>query len=55
MVVKNLQPQYLKHVYPQPITTFKQLQATGLQVEDGLNLGLLDKGETPQPKKPYTS
>ncbi|XP_058202130.1 uncharacterized protein LOC131316715 [Rhododendron vialii] len=45
MVVRNLLPQFLRHMYSQAISTFKCLYATGLQVEDGLNQGLLDNGE----------
>ena len=56
IVVKNLQPKYLRHIYTQAITDFKRLHATGLQIEDGIKLGLIGKEEAPPPpKKTFSS
>lgn len=52
MVIKNLQPHYLRHFYPQVVSDFKRVHVVRQQVEDGFNLGLLDKNEPPQARKP---
>ncbi|KAI8563878.1 hypothetical protein RHMOL_Rhmol03G0143500 [Rhododendron molle] len=53
IVVKNLQPKYLSHIYTQAITDFKCLHATGLQIEKAIKLGLIGKEEAPPPKKTF--
>ncbi|KAI8550423.1 hypothetical protein RHMOL_Rhmol06G0105400 [Rhododendron molle] len=50
---KNLQSKYLKHTYTQAITYFKRLHATGLQIEEGIELGFIGKEENPPPKKTF--
>lgn len=46
MVTKNLQTHMKKHLIALPIRTFKDLFDTGLQVEDAIHAGDLDKAET---------
>ncbi|KAI8559808.1 hypothetical protein RHMOL_Rhmol04G0203400 [Rhododendron molle] len=53
IVVNNLRPKYLKHIYTQSITDFKRLHATRLQIEEGIKLGLIGKEEAPPPKKSF--
>ncbi|KAI8530333.1 hypothetical protein RHMOL_Rhmol11G0049200 [Rhododendron molle] len=53
IVVKNLQSKYFKHIYTQAITDFKCLHAAGLQIEEGIQLGLNGKEEAPPPKKTF--
>ncbi|KAF7136592.1 hypothetical protein RHSIM_Rhsim08G0127200 [Rhododendron simsii] len=55
MVVRNLLPQYLKHLYPQTIYAFKCHYAMGMQIKDGLNQGPLDKAEVSHKMKTSTN
>ena len=50
MVTKNLQTHLRKDLIAQPIRTFKDLFDAGIQVEDAIHAGDLDKGETSSAK-----
>ena len=43
IVVKNLQGSIKKHLIVQPLATFQQLYAAGIQVEDAIRSGILDR------------
>ncbi|KAH7856362.1 hypothetical protein Vadar_000596 [Vaccinium darrowii] len=45
MVIKNLQTHLKKHLIAQPIRTLKDLFDAGIQVEDAIHSGDLDRGE----------
>ena len=52
IVVKNLQGSFKKHLIAQPLSTFQQLYASGIQVEDGIRQGILDKVAEPTINRP---
>ena len=46
MVIKNLQPQLMKHLIVQPLNTFEKLFDVGIQVEDAIRNGFLEKNKS---------
>ena len=46
IVVKNLRGSVKKFLIAQPLTTFQQLYTAGIQVEDAIHLGILDREES---------
>ena len=52
IVVKNLQSSVKKHLIAQPLATFQQLYASGIQVEDATRLGILDRAIEPSVNRP---
>ena len=54
MIIKNLLPVYNSRIFSSPISSFGQLCDCGTRIEDALNNGQLEKGESqPLTKKTY--
>ncbi|KAK9291449.1 hypothetical protein L1049_019397 [Liquidambar formosana] len=45
MIVKNLRPTFGRPLMPRPLKTFEDLYDAGIQVEDGMDSGLIDKND----------
>ena len=52
IVVKNLEGSVKKHLIAQRFATFQQLYASGIQVEDAIRSGILDRAIEPSVNRP---
>ena len=51
MIIKNLLPAYNNRLLSSPISSFGELCDCGTRIEDTINNGKLEKGETKPPTK----
>ena len=51
MVIKNILPTYGRQLAPIPLKTFVDLYDVGIQVEDAINNGLIEKSDAKPQKK----
>ena len=51
MIIKNMLPVYNSRLLSPPISSFRELCDCGIRIEDALNNGQLEKGESKPPTK----
>ena len=51
MIIKNLLPAYNSRLLSSPISSFVELCDCGIRIEDAINNGQLEKGESKPPTK----